>query len=129
MNADEKPERKPQRGRVDDKFKIFGTANEPLCDEVCAFLGLTAARRRSRASATARLRPDPGECARRRCVCAAADLPLRGTRFDGIAVDDRRAQAGVSAAYHFVIPIFGYARQDRKDKPRVPISAKLVADC
>src|SRR6476661_10808138 len=42
MNADEKPERKPQRSRVDDKFKIFcGTANESLCDEVCAFLGLT----------------------------------------------------------------------------------------
>ena len=42
MSADEKPELKPQRSRVDDKFKIFcGTANEPLCDEVCAFLGLT----------------------------------------------------------------------------------------
>jgi ribose-phosphate pyrophosphokinase len=42
MSPDEKPERKPQRGRVDDRFKIFcGTANEPLCDEVCAFLGLT----------------------------------------------------------------------------------------
>ena len=27
-----------------------------------------------------------------------------------------------------VIPYFGYARQDRKDKPRVPISAKLVAN-
>ena len=27
-----------------------------------------------------------------------------------------------------VIPYFGWARQDRKDKPRVPISAKLVAD-
>lgn len=27
-----------------------------------------------------------------------------------------------------VIPYFGYARQDRKDKPRVPISAKLMAD-
>ena len=27
-----------------------------------------------------------------------------------------------------VIPYFGYARQDRKDQPRVPISAKLIAD-
>ena len=27
-----------------------------------------------------------------------------------------------------VLPYFGYARQDRKDKPRVPISAKLVAN-
>ncbi len=27
-----------------------------------------------------------------------------------------------------VIPYFGFARQDRKDKPRVPITAKLVAD-
>ena len=40
--TDEKPERKPQRARVDDKFKVFcGTANEALCDEVCHFLGLT----------------------------------------------------------------------------------------
>src|SRR3982751_6831812 len=27
-----------------------------------------------------------------------------------------------------VIPYYGYARQDRKDKPRVPVSSKLVAD-
>jgi len=27
-----------------------------------------------------------------------------------------------------VIPYFGYARQDRKDKPRVPISAKMIAN-
>jgi ribose-phosphate pyrophosphokinase len=40
-STDEKPERKPQRVRVDDKFKIFsGTANEALAEEVCQFLGM-----------------------------------------------------------------------------------------
>src|SRR5579862_10063700 len=38
--AEEKHERKP-RPRTDEKFKIFsGTANEPLADEVCQFLGM-----------------------------------------------------------------------------------------
>src|SRR5437016_7036823 len=27
-----------------------------------------------------------------------------------------------------VLPFFGYARQDRKDQPRVPITAKLIAN-
>jgi ribose-phosphate pyrophosphokinase len=37
----------------------------------------------------------------------------------------KRASAGSIVA---VIPYFGYARQDRKSKPRTPISARLVAD-
>ncbi|MBI3141869.1 MAG: ribose-phosphate pyrophosphokinase [Bacteroidetes bacterium] len=39
--------------------------------------------------------------------------------------------AAKRASAHYitaVIPYFGYARQDRKDKPRVPISAKLIAN-
>ena len=39
-----KPERRPQRARRDDKFKIFsGTANEALADEICNFLGMQRA--------------------------------------------------------------------------------------
>jgi ribose-phosphate pyrophosphokinase len=37
----------------------------------------------------------------------------------------RRASAGYICC---VMPYFGYARQDRKDQPRVPISAKLIAN-
>jgi ribose-phosphate pyrophosphokinase len=37
----------------------------------------------------------------------------------------KRASANYITA---VIPYFGYARQDRKDKPRVPITSKMIAD-
>lgn len=38
------------------------------------------------------------------------------------------AKRASAARVTAVLPFFGYARQDRKDKPRVPISAKLVAN-
>src|SRR4249919_2675046 len=130
MNADEKPERKPQRSRVDDKFKIFsGTANGPLCDEVCAFLGLT----RGQALVT---RFKDGEAYVQiqenvrgadvfvmQPTCQPVDMHLMELLLMMDAL--KRASARRITA---VIPYFGYARQDRKDKPRVPISSKLVAD-
>lgn len=53
---------------------------------------------------------------------APADTLLETLLFIDTA---KRASAGYITA---VIPYFGYARQDRKDKPRVPISAKLIAN-
>ena len=52
-----------------------------------------------------------------------------GQRLDhGAADHDRRRQAGVGQAHHRGLPLYGYARQDRKAEGREPITAKLVAD-
>ncbi len=128
--ADEKPASKPQRARSDDKFKIFsGTANEPLADEVCQFLGM----QRGQAQV---IRFADGECYVqiqenvRGCdvfvmqpTCRPVDMHLMELLLMIDAL--KRASARRITA---VIPYFGYARQDRKDKPRSPISSKLVAD-
>jgi ribose-phosphate pyrophosphokinase len=128
--ADEKPERKPQRVRVDDKFKIFcGTANEPLCDEVCNFLGLTRGQAMVTRFADGEAYVQIQENVRGADVfvmqptCHPVDMHLMELLLMLDAL--KRASARRITA---VIPYYGYARQDRKDKPRVPISSKLVAD-
>jgi len=128
--ADEKPERKPQRARVDDKFKIFcGTANEPLCDEVCNFLGLTRGQAMVTRFADGEAYVQIQENVRGADVfvmqptCHPVDMHLMELLLMLDAL--KRASARRITA---VIPYYGYARQDRKDKPRVPISSKLVAD-
>jgi ribose-phosphate pyrophosphokinase len=128
-HAEERPERKAQR-RPDDKFKIFcGTANEPLCDEVCAFLGLT----RGQAQVT-RFKDGEAYVQIQENVRGADVFVIQPTcrpvdehLMELLLMIDalKRASARRITA---VIPYFGYARQDRKDKPRVPISSKLVAD-
>src|SRR5438309_1513345 len=130
MSADEKPERKPHRGRVDDKFKIFcGTANESLCDEVCAFLGLTRGQamvtRFSDGEAYVQIQENVrgADVFVMQPTCHPVDMHLMEVLLMLDAL--KRASARRITA---VIPYYGYARQDRKDKPRVPISSKLVAD-
>src|SRR5713226_6010643 len=130
MSADEKPERKPQRGRMDDKFKIFcGTANEALCDEVCAFLGLTRGQalvtRFSDGEAYVQIQENVrgADVFVLQPTCHSVDQHLMELLLMIDAL--KRASARRITA---VIPYYGYARQDRKDKPRVPISSKLVAD-
>src|SRR5208337_558822 len=130
MSPEEKPERKPQRVRVDDKFKIFsGTANEPLADEICAFLGMTRGQAQVTRFSDGEAYVQVQENVRGADVfvmqptCQPVDMHLMELLLMMDAL--KRASARRITA---VIPYYGYARQDRKDKPRVPISSKLVAD-
>jgi ribose-phosphate pyrophosphokinase len=112
------------------ELKVFsGSAHQELTREIAAFLGVTPGQ--------ARLRRFPDSE-----VSFQIDENIRGTDVFVIQptsnpVDQhimemlimidafRRSSAARITA---VLPYFGYARQDRKDKPRVPISAKLVAN-
>src|SRR5512142_991511 len=125
-----KGERKPQRARSDDKFKIFsGSANEPLADEICRFLGL-----------------ERGKCSLVRFsdgedyvqvqenvrggdvfVVQPTSHPVNDNLMQLLLMIDALKRAS-ARRITTVVPYFGYARQDRKDKPRSPISSKLVAD-
>jgi len=136
---EEKPERKP-RARVDEKFKIFsGTANEPLADEVCHFLGMQRGQAQVIRFADGEAYVQIQENVRG-CDVFVMQPTCRAAHKDGgrsTSVDEhlmelllmidalKRASARRITA---VMPYFGYARQDRKDKPRSPISSKLVAD-
>src|SRR5271168_4730099 len=130
VGTEEKSERKPQRGRVDDKFKIFsGTANEALADEVRAFLGMTRGQalvtRFSDGEAYTQIQENVrgADVFVMQPTCRPVDEHLMELLLMIDAL--KRASARRITA---VIPYYGYARQDRKDKPRVPISSKLVAD-
>ena len=130
MGADEKPERKAQRARVDDKFKIFcGTANEPLADEVCHFLGLTRGQAQVTRFADGEAYVQIQENVRGADVFVMQPTcrPVDEHLMELLLMIDALKRAS-SRRITAVIPYFGYARQDRKDKPRVPISSKLVAD-
>jgi ribose-phosphate pyrophosphokinase len=130
MGTEEKSERKPQRGRVDDKFKIFsGTANEALADEVCAFLGMTRGQalvtRFSDGEAYTQIQENVrgADVFVMQPTCRPVDEHLMELLLMIDAL--KRASARRITA---VVPYYGYSRQDRKDKPRAPISAKVVAD-
>src|ERR1700685_4873569 len=127
--SEEKPERRP-RVRVDEKFKIFsGTANAPLGDEVCPFLGMQRGQaqltRFADGEAYVQIQENVRGCDV--FVMQPTCRPVDEHLMELLLMIDalKRASARRITA---VMPYYGYARQDRKDKPRAPISAKLVAD-
>ncbi len=129
-NPDPKSEKKPVRARQDDKFKIFsGTANPALAQEVCDFLGLPLGKATLTQFSDGEIYVQLLENVR------GADVFLMQPTCDPVAHNLMQLLLMIDALKRasarritVVIPYFGYARQDRKDKPRVPISSKLVAD-
>lgn len=125
-----KPERKPQRGRRDEKFKIFsGSANEPLADEICDFLGMTRGQCNVSRFSDGEVYVQILENVRGADVFVVqpTSFPVDQHLMELLLMIDALKRASARRITP-VIPYFGYARQDRKDKPRVPVSSKLVAD-
>lgn len=111
-------------------MKVFsGTANEPLARAICAYIGIELGR------ATIRPFPDGETFVKIEENVRGQDVfvvqptspPTNHNLMELFIMMDalRRASAQRITA---VVPFYGYARQDRKDQPRVPITAKLVAN-
>ncbi|HET6267112.1 MAG TPA: ribose-phosphate pyrophosphokinase [Acidobacteriota bacterium] len=115
---------------MDDRCKIFtGNANPELAKEVCANLGVSVGKSQLKQFSDGESYFQILENVRGVDVFVIQPTctPVNNNLFDLLIMIDafKRASARRITA---VIPYYGYARQDRKDKPRVPISAKLVAD-
>jgi len=122
--------KKSSSKRLDDRLKIFcGTANEPLCDEICAFLGVPRGQAHLTRFSDGEVYLQILENVRGSDVFVVQPTckPVDQHLVELLLMIDALKRAS-ARRITTVIPYYGYARQDRKDKPRVPISAKLVAD-
>ncbi len=122
--------RKPTNRNRRTDVKIFtGNSNPQLAASICSYLG------REIGAAEVKTFPDGetfvkikdsvrgDDCFLIQSICGRPNESLMELL---IMIDAmKRASAARITA---VMPIYGYARQDRKDQPRVPITAKLVAN-
>ncbi len=114
----------------ESRLKIFsGNSNRALAEEICRSIGVPLG------EATVTSFPDGESFVKINENVRGADVfiiqstcpPTNHHLMELLIMIDaaRRASAARITA---VIPFYGYARQDRKDQPRVPITAKLVAN-
>lgn len=113
-----------------DEIKVFtGNSNPALADAVCDYLGVPRGDADVRRFSDGEILVEIDENVRGGdvFVIQSTCTPVNDNLMELLLMLDafRRASAKRITA---VIPYYGYARQDRKVAPRVPISAKLVAD-
>ncbi len=106
-----------------------GNSNRPLTDEICQNLGIPSGaitvKRFSDGESSVKI--DENVRGRDVFVIQSISYPANDNLMELLLIIDalRRASARRITA---VLPYYGYGRQDRKVEPRVPISARVVAD-
>ncbi|MDR2779139.1 MAG: ribose-phosphate pyrophosphokinase [Puniceicoccales bacterium] len=111
-------------------IKIFsGTSNRALVESICNFLEIKVSQVKIEKFPDGEIGVQIEESVRGDDVfiIQSTNFPANDNYMELLILIDaaKRASAGRITA---VLPFFGYARQDRKDKPRVPVTAKLVAN-
>lgn len=123
--------REDQEAReMESHFKIFsGNANRPLAEKIAERVGVPLSDARVGRYPDGEISVSFEETVRGRDVFIVQPTGLEPNEYlmELLIMADaaRRASARVVTA---VMPYFGYARQDRKDRSRVPVTAKLVAN-
>ncbi len=111
-------------------IKLFsGTANKPLAEEIAGYLGIPLGDAAVSAFADGEIQVQINENVRGADVFLLQPTcnPVNHNLMELLLMMDALKRASAKRIT-VVIPYYGYARQDRKVLPRVPISAKLVAD-
>ena len=108
---------------------ISGNSNRPLAEAVAKELGLTVSDAEVSKFSDGEINVTLPHTVRGKDVfiIQSTSAPVNDNLMELLIIIDacKRASAGRITA---VMPYFGYARQDRKARPRDPITAKLVAD-
>ncbi|MDL1957176.1 MAG: ribose-phosphate pyrophosphokinase [Candidatus Desulfofervidus auxilii] len=114
---------------MDNLVLFSGNANPVLSKEIADYLGIPIGKALVGTFSDGETRVEIGENVRGKDVFVIQSTcpPVNHNLMELLIIIDalKRASARRITA---VIPYYGYGRQDRKVKPRVPITAKLVAD-
>ena len=113
-----------------NKLKVFtGNANPEIAREICEHLGIPLGKSEGKRFSDGEISVEIGENVRGADVFVIQPTctPVNDNLMELLIMVDalRRASARRITA---VMPYYGYARQDRKVRPRVPITAKAVAE-
>lgn len=115
--------------KVGDFVLLTGSSNVELAEKIGKFLGKTVHKPVTKFADGERRIQIPVNIRRGSVVIIQPTCPpdIDGSIMELLLMIDaaRRASAGEIIV---VLPYFGYARQDRKDRPRVPVSASLIAN-